>query len=69
MTDRNRDLSKKPLEFYMRNEDSNYEPCVIGTVVWFCPEDNCKLEVMRSDNCCPRCGQRLDWSEAKNDVL
>lgn len=69
MTDRNRDLPKKPLVFYLRSDDSNDGPCVIGTSVWFCPEDTCKVEVMRSDNCCPRCGQRLDWSETENDVL
>lgn len=65
MTDRNRDLPKKPLVFYLRIDDSNDGPCVIGTSVWFCPEDTCKVEVMRSDNYCPRCGQRLDWSDKK----
>lgn len=65
MTDRNRDIPQKPLKYYLRNDDIAHEPCVyvIGTAVWFCPEESCGIEVMRSDNYCPHCGQRLDWSE------
>lgn len=33
MTDRNRDLPKKPMVFYLRSDDSNDGPCVIGTSV------------------------------------
>lgn len=56
MTDRDINLPKKPLSFYMRNDDSYNNPCVIGSVVYFCPEDTCKLEVIRNDNYCSRCG-------------
>lgn len=59
MTDRNRDLPKS--HWYFNG------PCVIGTSVWFCPEDTCKVEVMRSDNYCPRCGQEMHKEKLKGD--
>lgn len=65
MTDRNRDLPKKPLLFYLRDDDGS----AVRPAAWFCPGDDCKTEVMRSDRYCPYCGQRLDWSEAENDEL